>query len=192
MQEFFTSLRLVIVSIFVCCVVYTGLLLVFGQLVVPWKADGSLIRNDQGVVIGSVHIAQDFNSPGYFWPRPSAVDYNAAASGGSNLSPKNVKLRKRAKTIIQRLDPAPGQLVPADLVTASGSGLDPDITLDAAMFQVPRVAAARHISVSKLRGLVRAHTDSPTINFFGGEPLVNVLLLNIALDRITTDTAAEK
>lgn len=185
MQDFLTTTRLVIVSMAVCCVGYPAVLLIFGQLVVPWRADGSMIRNEQGVIIGSELIAQGFTEPGYFWPRPSGGDYGTLASTGTNLSPLHPQLRERAVTLVDQFDPAPGREVPSDLVTISGSGLDPHITLDAALFQLPRVAAARGMDEAKVRELVMAHLDSPTINLLGGEPLVNVLMLNIALDRVS-------
>jgi K+-transporting ATPase ATPase C chain len=127
-------------------------------------------------------LAQNFTRPEYFWPRPSAVDYNASATGGSNLSPTNPAITERASQIIARLQPGEGQLVPAELVLASGGGMDPHITLQAAEFQVPRVAKARNMEELKVRELIRQHTDSPTLTVLGGEPLVNVLELNLALD----------
>jgi K+-transporting ATPase ATPase C chain len=127
-------------------------------------------------------IAQNFTRPEYFWPRPSACDYNASATAGSNLSPTNPKITDRAKEIIGRLQPGEGQLVPVDLVLASGGGMDPHITVVAAKFQVPRVATARQLSADQVEELVEQHTDSPTLAAFGGEPIVNVLELNLALD----------
>jgi K+-transporting ATPase ATPase C chain len=148
----------------------------------PEARHGSLIRDEEGSVVGSRLLAQDFTRPEYFWPRPSACDYNASATGGSNLSPTNPKITERAKEIISQLELQEGQLVPADLVTASGSGMDPNITLSAALFQAPRVASARRRPVESVEQLVRDCTDSSTLGLFGGEPLVNVLRLNLALD----------
>ncbi|MEN6337184.1 MAG: potassium-transporting ATPase subunit KdpC [Phycisphaerales bacterium] len=184
MKDLLTSIRLVILSILVCCVVYPAAMLAFGQIVVPWKADGSLLMDDQGRVIGSAQIAQNFTRPEYFWPRPSAVDYNAAATGGSNLSPTNPKLKERAKGIIERYDLKEGERIPADLVTASGSGVDPHITLEAARFQLPRVAAARGLSEQKIESLIMENTEASALRAFGGRPVVNVLRLNLALDGV--------
>lgn len=182
MKDLLTSLRLVLLSILVCCVAYPAAMLVFGQIAVPWKANGSLLTDDQGRVIGSAQIAQNFTRRDYFWPRPSAVDYNAAATGGSNLSPTNPKLKERAQGIIERYDLEEGERIPADLVSASGSGVDPHITLEAARFQLPRVAAARGLSEEKIEGLIMENTEAPALRVFGGQPVVNVLRLNLALD----------
>lgn len=183
MKDILTTIRLVILSMAVCGVVYPAVLLAFGQALVPWKADGSMIANEQGRIIGSAQIAQRFTRPEYFWPRPSAVDYHAAATGGSNLSPANPALTERAASAIAALGATDGQRVPADLVAASGSGVDPHITLAAARFQAPRVAAARGLSVDQVQQLVAEAVEVPTLRVFGGEPLVNVLQLNLALDR---------
>ncbi len=183
MKDLMTSIRLVIVSMLVCCVVYPAALLAFGQIVVPWKANGSMLTNAQGQIIGSAQVAQNFTRPEYFWPRPSAVDYNAAATGGSNLSPANPDVTERAKATIERYGLKEGQRIPADLVTTSGSGIDPHITLEAARFQLPRVAAARGLGADKIEALIMQSTDVPTLRVLGGEPVVNVLRLNLALDR---------
>ena len=171
-----------ILSLIVCCVLYPAVLLAFGQVVVPWKADGSLIRHGNGTILGSVQLAQAFTQPRYFWPRPSAVDYHASATGASNLSPTHPLLTERAKALIGRYGLPEGQRLPADLVAASGSGMDPHITLEAARFQAPRVASARHLPLDRVSQLIEQHTDVPTLRVFGGEPVVNVLTLNIALD----------
>jgi potassium-transporting ATPase KdpC subunit len=182
MKDLLTSLRLVILSILICCVLYPAAILAFGRIVVPWKADGSMLTNDQGRILGSAKIAQKFTRPEYFWPRPSAVDYNAGAAGGSNLSPTNPKLKERAKGIIERYDLKEGERIPADLVSASGSGVDPHITLEAARFQLPRVAAARGLSEDKIEVLILENTEAPALRILGGQPVVNVLRLNLALD----------
>lgn len=184
MKNLLASLRLTVLSMFVCCVLYTAAMLAFGQLAVPWRANGSLLTDDHGRVIGSALIAQRFTKPEYFWPRPSAVDYNAAAASGSNLSPTNPAITDRARDIIKRYDLKDDQRIPADLVTASGSGLDPHITLAAARFQLPRVAAARGISKNQVEALITNHAEVPTLRVFGGDPVVNVLRLNAALDKV--------
>lgn len=182
MGDFITSLRLFVLSILVCSAGYAALILGVAAVAAPEARHGSLVRSPDGTIVGSRLLAQNFTRAEYFWPRPSACDYNASATGGSNLSPTNPKITDRAKEIIGRLQPGEGQLVPADLVLASGGGLDPHITQSAAMFQVARVAAARNLSEEALKELVRHHTDSPTLRALGGEPIVNVLELNLALD----------
>jgi potassium-transporting ATPase KdpC subunit len=152
----------------------------------PHKAAGSLILKD-GKVIGSELIAQSFTSERYFHPRPSAAGsngYDATASGGSNLAQSNVKLVQRIQGDIDKLIAAnPGKPVPIDLVTTSGSGLDPDITPDSAFYQLPRVAKARELNEERLRALVQKHIAGRQLGFLG-EPRVNVLELNLDLDSL--------
>jgi K+-transporting ATPase ATPase C chain len=182
MSDFITSLRLFVLSIVVCSAGYSAVMLAFASVVAPKARQGSLIQNDDGTIVGSRLIAQKFTRPEYFWPRPSACDYNASGTAGSNLSPTNPRITDRAKEIIGQLQPGEGQLVPADLVTASGGGMDPHITLAAARFQVPRVATARNLTIDQVQELVDRHTDAPTLAALGGQPIVNVLELNLALD----------
>jgi len=167
------------------------------QVIFPHQANGSLIERD-GKVIGSELIGQNFTSDKYFHGRPSATTapdpkdasktiaapYNAANSGASNLGPSNKALVDRVKGDIATLQKEnPGKAVPIDLVTTSGSGLDPDISPEAALFQVPRVAKARNLPEDRLRQLVEDKTEG---RWFGilGEPRVNVLQLNLAVDRL--------
>ncbi len=189
MRDVITSMRLFVLTILVCSVAYPVAILGFAELMAPQSRQGSLLRDSAGTVVGSRLLAQSFTQPRYFWPRPSAVDYNASATGGSNLSPTNPVLAERARQSIERLSPGAGELVPADLVSASGSGMDPHITLAAAILQLPRVAAARNLSQQQVESVVRGHTDAPTIVSLGGEPLVNVLELNLALDQLTQQSA---
>lgn len=163
------------------------------RVLFPRQAEGSLLRRN-GQVIGSAWIGQAFTDPGHFWGRPSAtvdaggkpLPYNGANSGGSNLAPSNPDLAKAVQARIAALraaDPDATGPVPVDLVTASGSGLDPHISPAAAAFQVPRVARARGLAEAKVRALVARHIEGPQLGILG-EPRVNVLELNLDLDRL--------
>jgi K+-transporting ATPase ATPase C chain len=154
------------------------------QATMPSQAGGSLIRKGD-IVIGSSLIGQDFSSDRYFWPRPSATGdapYNAASSSGSNLGPTSQKLKDRVIADVERLRMAGlSSAIPADAVTTSGSGLDPDISPDYAMLQVPRVARARGLGEDSVTRLVSETTETQLLGLIG-EPRVNVLGLNLALD----------
>ncbi len=169
-------------------VIYPLFVLGVGQAFFRQQAEGSLIEQG-GAIVGSSLIGQPFSDPRYFWPRPSAtaeMPYNAAASGGSNLGPTNPALLSRIAGRIAALraaDPGNTSPVPIDLVTASASGLDPDISPAAAEYQVTRVARVRGLSVDTVRALVGKYTKGRQLGFLG-EPRVNVLQLNLALDSL--------
>lgn len=154
----------------------------------PAKAAGSLIVRD-GKAVGSRLIGQPFSDPKYFWSRPSATSpqpYNGLASGGSNAGPLNPALIASVKARIARLraaDPGNHAPIPVDLVTASASGLDPDISVAAAYYQADRIARLRHLSRARVRALIAGHTQGPWLGVIG-EPRVNVLELNLALDKL--------
>lgn len=179
-----TTLRLLLTSILLCGFVYTSAIYGFARLTRPDQASASLVRNAAGQTVGSRLIAQAFTSGRYFHPRPSACDYNARAAAGSNLSPTNPKLTARANDIIAAHQATAGNPIPADLVTASGSGLDPDITEAAARFQVGRVATSRQLDSAAVSTLID-HCKRPLMGKLGGPLLVNVLELNLALDQVS-------
>jgi K+-transporting ATPase ATPase C chain len=183
-------------TVLICCVLYPLALWAIGQSVFPEKASGSLIF-ENGKVVGSRLIAQPFTRPEYFWPRPSAVSYDASASGGSNLSANNPKLRER---VVKRLSELESQRnVPADLVMASGSGLDPHITLKSAYYQLDRVANAWAKKTGKapqeirriLEKLLKEKASAP-FGGLAGVPLVNVLELNLALHQLGSEGLRER
>jgi potassium-transporting ATPase KdpC subunit len=187
-RPFLPALRMLVVLSLLTGVVYPYLVTGIAQLAFPHAANGSLIESG-GKRTGSALIGQPFDDPKYFWSRPSATlpqPYNAMASSGSNLGPRNPALGDAVKDRIAALhDADPGNTAPApiDLVTASGSGLDPDISVAAARYQVRRVAKARGLPGDRILALVAENTSPRTLGILG-EPRVNVLTLNLALDRI--------
>lgn len=189
-----TSILFTIVTTLIFGIGYPLVVTLLAGALFPHKAAGSLILKD-GQVIGSGLIAQSFTSDRYFHPRPSAAGngYDATSSGGSNLAQSNAKLVQRIQGDIDKLAAAnPGKPVPIDLVTTSGSGLDPDITPDAALYQAPRVAKARGLGEDRVRALVQKHITGRQLGFLG-EPRVNVLELNLDLDTlgVVSDSTAK-
>jgi potassium-transporting ATPase KdpC subunit len=187
MKLFRSAIIFFIVFAIITGIIYPFLVTIVGKMAFSYQASGSLlIQNDK--VIGSTLIGQNFTDPKYFWGRPSATGsypYNAMASNGSNLGPLNPALIEQIKnhvTILQQY-PHPLGLIPVDLVTASASGLDPQISPAAALYQIPRIAQIRTLDEQALRQLVDRYTQSRQLGIFG-EPRVNVLKLNLALDQM--------
>lgn len=181
-------LRISIVLFLICGGIYPAFITLVGGSLFPYQAQGSIIVNKDGKSIGSELIAQAFDKDIYFQPRPSAAGpdgYDPTASSGSNLGPTNKALVDRVTASAAALKQENPKLatLPADLLTTSGSGLDPDISPDAAMAQVPRVAAARKLTEDQVTALVQAQTIGRTLGIFG-DPRVNVLKLNLALDAL--------
>lgn len=181
MSSLLASLRVSVATIAVCVVAYTALILGVAQALTPDTANGSLITDESGSVVGSRMIAQKFECPGYFWPRPSAVDYDAAGAGGSNKSPTSADLTERAEGLIVRYGATPAAPLPPELAAASGGGLDPHISERAARYQVPRVARARVLPAEEVEALIEELAFAPGGPLAQGR-LLNVLELNLALD----------
>jgi K+-transporting ATPase ATPase C chain len=187
-----TSVLYTLITAVLLGIVYPLAVTGLAHLMFPKQADGSLIERN-GVVVGSHLIGQTFSGPGYFWSRPSAAGngYDASNSGGSNYAPTNSALASRVAASVQTLDPkGTNGAVPIDLVTASGSGLDPDISPAAAYYQVARVAAARHLSQDAVNSLITDHIIPRQFGLLG-EPRVNVLELNMDLDKMGPATPAK-
>jgi K+-transporting ATPase ATPase C chain len=163
-----------------------------GRTLFAAQAEGSLLRRADGTIVGSRLIAQKFERPEYFRPRPSGVNYNAASTGGTNYGPSNPDhlkaVRDRVDAIMKNESVAAGQ-IPSEMVTASGAGMDPHLPPSAVELQAARVAAARGVAVERVRELVRTHTEPPTLGFLG-RARINVLELNLALDAALGSTPA--
>jgi potassium-transporting ATPase KdpC subunit len=184
-KNLITAVLMTVATTVLLGILYPLLITGLAQLMFPARANGQLIRGNDGAIVGSRLIGQPFSGPGYFHSRPSAAGaagYDATASAGSNLGPTNAQLITRVSSDVAKLNAeSPGTSVPADLVTASASGLDPDISPAAAKFQARRVAAERKISEDEVNRLVMEHSQNRQWGFLG-EPRVNVLELNLALD----------
>lgn len=185
-KNLITSVLFTLATTLIFGIIYPLILTGIAQVLLPKQANGDLIKS-QGILVGSRLIGQPFTAPGYFWSRPSAAGiagYDPTASGGSNYGPTNKLLIDRVNATVKRLQPTnPNAPIPVDLVTASGSGLDPDISPASAAFQVPRVAKERHMNEQDVRTLVAKHTRGRQWGFLG-EPHVNVLELNLDLDSV--------
>jgi K+-transporting ATPase ATPase C chain len=188
MSAWIASLRTMLATMLVCVGAYAAVVYGIAHAFVPDKAEGSLLRTADGTIVGSSLIAQGFTSPRYFWPRPSAVAYDASAAGGSNKSPTSHDLTERAEKIVAAYGATSANPLPPELAAASGSGLDPDLSEEAALYQAPRVAAARGLEAAAVEGLIHRQSFAP------GSPLVDdrivdVLELNLALDALDASGA---
>ena len=181
------NLRISLVLLLICGVAYPLAMTGISQVIMPAKADGSMIQDEEGNVVGSELIGQMFTDPSYFSGRVSSIEYNAAGSGSGNYAPSNQDMIERTKKDIEAFlknnPDVKKEDIPADLLTNSGSGLDPHISPIAARIQVPRVARERGLTEEKLENLIKEQTEGRQFGVFG-EPRVNVLKLNMALDQL--------
>ncbi|WP_133493170.1 potassium-transporting ATPase subunit KdpC [Alcanivorax sp. 24] len=181
--SWFSALRLSVVLMLLCGGLYPLISTLLGQTLFPEQARGSLVYLN-GEAVGSQLAAQPFSEPRYFHPRPSAADYDPTGVSGSNLAPSNPELRERVTrdaAALSRQENVPVEKLPVDLVTASGSGIDPHISPEAAALQAPRVATARGLALEQVKQSIASHTRAPFLGVFG-PTYVNVLTLNLALD----------
>lgn len=186
-RELLTALRVTLVLVLVGGVGYPAVLYGLAHAAFPWQAETSLLRDRCGVVVGSALVGQQFTGARWFHGRPSAVGYNGVGSGGSNLGPSHPALADslNARAALFRADNGLAAMtpLPVDAIAASGSGLDPDVSLETAELQIPRVAAARRADVAQVRTLVRAHSQRAWLG--NGRRRINVLALNLALDSLS-------
>jgi potassium-transporting ATPase KdpC subunit len=185
---FSVAVRATVVTLVLTGLIYPFVITGLAQVLFPWRANGSLVTDEKGQVVGSELIGQGFVNPAYFQPRLSAAGekgYDATSSGGSNLGSTSKKLQDRINEDLKRLkseNPEATGPVPAELVTASASGLDPHLSPEAMLWQLPRVAKARGVAVERVRAVVESYVEGRTFGILG-EPRINVLLVNLALDR---------
>jgi K+-transporting ATPase ATPase C chain len=187
MKNLMIAFRVSLVTLILTGIIYPFAVTGVAQVIFPQKANGSMITGDKGELIGSELIGQAFTKPSYLQPRPSAAGngFDATSSGGSNFGPTSLKLRDRIKADTERLlkeNPAATGPVPVELVTASASGLDPHISPEAAGWQIPRIAASRNVAPERIEQIVESLTEGRALGIFG-EPRVNVVLVNLALDK---------
>jgi potassium-transporting ATPase KdpC subunit len=189
-KELSTAIRSTLILWLIVAVIYPLLILIFGQVAFPFQANGSILRNSQSVAIGSALIGQPTTSDRYFWSRPSTINYSTdktaaptGGSGASNLAPTNADLTKRVQADIDKLKKA-GIKPTNDLVYTSGSGLDPHISLASAINQIDRVSKARNLDRNKVQLAINSSIEDRFLGIFG-EPGVNVLKLNLALEQLT-------
>jgi K+-transporting ATPase ATPase C chain len=188
LQQISTSLRVTVVTLVLAGLLYPLAVTGVARIAFPRRAGGSMVLDGSGRPVGSELLAQGFSSPAYFQPRPSAAGekgFDPMASGGSNLGPTSAKLRDRAAADVARLraeNPAAPGSMPSELVTTSGSGLDPHLSPAGALWQASRVAAARGVSEARIRAVVEDSVEGRDLGLLG-DPRVNVLLLNLSLDR---------
>ncbi|MBL1208359.1 K(+)-transporting ATPase subunit C [Geminocystis sp. GBBB08] len=188
-NDFLKAIRVTFILWTITAIIYPLFILIFGQIFLPYQANGSLIKDNQNNIIGSSLIGQPFQSDKYFWSRPSTINYSTEENAGitgvssaSNLAPSNPDLIKNIETEITKLRQA--NITPtADLVYTSGSGLDPHITPQSALNQVDRIAIARNLESTQLQELVKSHTEGRLLGIFG-EPRINILKLNLELDQL--------
>jgi potassium-transporting ATPase KdpC subunit len=187
-REIVIAIRATLVTLVLTGLLYPLVMTGVAQVLFPGKANGSLLRDEKGTVVGSELIGQGFAMPAYLQGRPSAAGnngYDATASSGSNLGPTSKKLRDRVATDAARLhkeNPEAPAAIPAELVAASASGLDPEIAPEAALWQVPRIAHARQVDPERIREVIESHVQGRDLGVLG-EPRVNVLVTNLALDQ---------
>lgn len=186
MESIVASIRIVIATMLICVVGYSLAIWGVGQILTPGTANGSVMTRADGTVVGSRLIAQNFTQPKYFWPRPSAAGkdgYDAMSAAGSNKSPTSSDLTDRAREIVARYGATAEKPLPPELAAASGGGLDPHISEQAALYQAPRVAEARGLPLPQVEAVIKEHAFSPG-GFMTPDLLVNVLELNMALDAL--------
>ena len=191
MKDFIVSIRMFLFMTVLLGIAYPILVTLGGQALFPKQSSGGFVSRG-GLIVGASLIGQKFESDRYFWSRPSAVDNNPLPSGGSNLGPTSADLKKSVDDRSQKLraaNPEGGDVIPQDLLFASASGLDPHISPEAAAYQVPRIVKSRHLPTEKVNQLVNAATSGRQFGFLG-EPTVNVLALNLALDQYQGITEA--